>query len=147
MESHKKNLTQALVKYRSRDIGCYDNRTALKFDRHLGSAAAKVPVKTQSDCKRFNTKLTALRLHGILQYDIRPHLQWRPWLSHNSEKGLRLDLQCKKLGYNILLSFAQPVFLCGLQDRHFYTTELGIGYIIQFRYKNVWMFTNSLIGL
>ena len=31
-------LPQDLVKSRSRDIGCHNDRIALKFDRHLGSA-------------------------------------------------------------------------------------------------------------
>ena len=34
-----------LVKSRSHEIGCHYDRFALKFDRHLGSAAAEVPVK------------------------------------------------------------------------------------------------------
>ena len=38
-------LPQDLMKSRSRNIGCYSDRIALKFDRHLGSAAAGVPVK------------------------------------------------------------------------------------------------------
>ena len=35
------------IKSRSRDIWCYNDRNALKFDRHLDSAAAEVPVKFQ----------------------------------------------------------------------------------------------------
>ena len=38
-------LLQDLVKSRSRDMECYNNRIALKIDRHLGSDAAEVPVK------------------------------------------------------------------------------------------------------
>ena len=38
-------LPPTLVKPRSREIGCYYDRIARKFDRHLGSAAAEVPVK------------------------------------------------------------------------------------------------------
>ena len=44
-------LPPNLVKPRSREIVCYDNHIALKFDRHLGRAAAEVPVKFQSDWK------------------------------------------------------------------------------------------------
>ena len=40
---------------------------ALKFDRHLGSRAAEVPVKFQSDAIIWTTNLVALRLHEILQ--------------------------------------------------------------------------------
>ena len=29
----------------SREIGCYNGRIALKFDRYLSSAAAKVPLR------------------------------------------------------------------------------------------------------
>ena len=44
-------LPQDLVGSWSREIGCYSDRIALKFDRHLGSAAAEVHVKFQSDYK------------------------------------------------------------------------------------------------
>ena len=40
---------------------------ALKFDRHLGNAAAEVPVKFQSDCKILNPNLVASRLNKILR--------------------------------------------------------------------------------
>ena len=33
-------LPPNLVESRSREIGCYNDRIALKFDRHLGSPAA-----------------------------------------------------------------------------------------------------------
>ena len=38
-----------LAKSRSREICVYNSTIALKFDRHLGSSAADVPVKFQSD--------------------------------------------------------------------------------------------------
>ena len=38
-------LPQDLVKSRSCEIGCYNHHVALKFDRHLNSAAAEVPGK------------------------------------------------------------------------------------------------------
>ena len=60
-------LLPNLVKSRSREIGSYDFRTALKFDRHLGSAAAEGPVKFQSDWKSLNPNLATSRLHEILQ--------------------------------------------------------------------------------
>ena len=34
-----------LVKYRTRDIGCYYDRIAVKFDKHFDSSIAEVPVK------------------------------------------------------------------------------------------------------
>ena len=53
-------------KSRSREIRCYDDRIALKFDKHLGSVAAEVPV-IKSDWKSLNPKLAALILHEILR--------------------------------------------------------------------------------
>ena len=55
------------VNSRSREIGCYYDRIALKFDRHLGSAAAKVPTKFKSDWKTSNPNLAASRLREILR--------------------------------------------------------------------------------
>ena len=60
-------LPQDLVESRSREIGCYDNRIALKFSTHLGSAADELPVKWQSDCKNLNLYLTVARFHEILR--------------------------------------------------------------------------------
>ena len=42
-------------------------RIALKFDRHIDSIAADVPVKFQSDRTIINTNLAASRLHEILR--------------------------------------------------------------------------------
>ena len=39
----------------------------MEFDRHLGSAAAEVPVKFQSDWKSLNPNPVAERLHEILR--------------------------------------------------------------------------------
>ena len=58
---------QDLVKSRSREIGCYNGRIALKFDRYLGSGAAEVPVKFQSDWESPNLNLAIVRLHEILR--------------------------------------------------------------------------------
>ena len=49
------------VKSRSREIGCYNDRIALKLDRHVGSAPADVPVIFQSKRKSLNTNLAASR--------------------------------------------------------------------------------------
>ena len=57
-------LPQDLAKSRSREIGCYHDRIFLKFDRHLGSTAAEVPVKIQSDWGSLNPDLAALRSCG-----------------------------------------------------------------------------------
>ena len=62
-----------LVGSRSREIGCYNDRIVLEFDRHLDSAAAEVPVKFQSDWNSLKTNLAASRLHeprgGYSLYD------------------------------------------------------------------------------
>ena len=62
-----KAFTANLVETRSREIGWYDGRIALKFDRHLGTDATEVPVKFQSDWKRFNPNLTASKFREILR--------------------------------------------------------------------------------
>ena len=56
-----------IVKSRSREIGCCNGSIALKFDRHLGSAAAEVPAKFQSDWESLNPNLAASRLREILR--------------------------------------------------------------------------------
>ena len=38
-------LPPNLVKFRNRNVGCYNHRTVLKSGRHFGSAAAEVPMK------------------------------------------------------------------------------------------------------
>ena len=43
-----------VMKSRSHQIGCYNDRIALKFDRHLGGATAEVPVKFQSNWESLN---------------------------------------------------------------------------------------------
>ena len=71
-------LPQNLVKARSREIGSYKDRIALKFDRHLGAAAAEVPVKFQSDWKSRNPNLVASGLNEILRWDVCPLCKHRP---------------------------------------------------------------------
>ena len=60
-------LPPNFVKSRSREIGCYNARIAPNFDRHLGSSAAELPVKFQSDRKSLNPNLAASRLNKILR--------------------------------------------------------------------------------
>ena len=57
-------LPQDREKSRSREMG-YSDRIALKFDRHLRSAAAEEPVKFQSDWISLNTNLSTSRLQEI----------------------------------------------------------------------------------
>ena len=64
-------LPQDLVKPRGREIGCYNDRIALHFDRQLDSDAAEVPVKFQSDWKLLSPNLGASRFREILRYDVR----------------------------------------------------------------------------
>ena len=60
-------LLQDLVTYRSREIGCYNDRVALKFCRHPDKAAAEIPVKFQSDWKSVKPNLMASKLQEILR--------------------------------------------------------------------------------
>ena len=46
-------LQPNLVKSRRREIGCYNDRIAIQFYRHFGSAAAELPVTFQRDWKSF----------------------------------------------------------------------------------------------
>ena len=55
------------VKSRRREIGCYNDRVALQFDRHLGSVAVEMPAKFKSDWKSLNPNLMGSRLHEILR--------------------------------------------------------------------------------
>ena len=48
-------LPQDLGKSRSREIGCYNERIALKFDRHLPSAAAERLEKSKTESYGFET--------------------------------------------------------------------------------------------
>ena len=59
--------TMSSVKSWSHKIGCYNAFVALEFGRHLGSAAAEVPDKFQSDLKSLKPNLAASRLHEILR--------------------------------------------------------------------------------
>ena len=58
-------LPPNIVKSRSCEIGCCNVRIALKFDMHLGNAAAEVS-KFQSDWKSLNSNLALSRLHEYL---------------------------------------------------------------------------------
>ena len=49
---------------------CCNDGIALKFDRHLGSSNAGVPIKFQSGSKSLNPNLAATRLNEILRQDI-----------------------------------------------------------------------------
>ena len=58
-------LPQDLVKSWSHEIGVYTFSITLKFDRHLSSAAAEMPVKFQNDTIIITSNLTALTFHEI----------------------------------------------------------------------------------
>ena len=60
-------LPEKLMKSRSHEIGWYDDRIALKFDRLLGGTAAEGSVKFQSDWKSLNPNLAVSRFHEILR--------------------------------------------------------------------------------
>ena len=57
-----------IVKFRSREVECYNDYNALKFDWHLGSSADDVPVKFQSDQKSQHPNPAASRLRGTRSY-------------------------------------------------------------------------------
>ena len=59
-------LPPNLVKSRSCEIGCYNDRIALKLDRHLGGITAEVPVKCQSDWRNLHPNIAASILNEIL---------------------------------------------------------------------------------
>ena len=56
-----------LVNPRNRRIGSSNHRIALKFQRHIGSNAAEVPVKFRSDAIIITPNLGASSLHDILR--------------------------------------------------------------------------------
>ena len=68
------------VRSRSHKIGTFNCRIALKFDRHIGSTAAEVPVKFQSDRTILNTNLAASRLYEILRIDVFSDIEKGPCL-------------------------------------------------------------------
>ena len=69
------------MKSRSHEIGTLNCRIALKFDRYIGSNAAEVPVKFQSDRTILNTNLAASRLYEILRKDVFSDIETGPWCS------------------------------------------------------------------
>ena len=66
------------MKCHSREIDSLNYCIALKFDWHLGSSAAEVPVKFQSDSTSLNTNLVTLRLCEILEEDVLSDIETRP---------------------------------------------------------------------
>ena len=72
-------FSKDLVKSRSHEIGTLNSRIALKFDRHIGSTAAEVPVEFQSDRTILNTNLAASRLYEILRKDVFSDIETGPW--------------------------------------------------------------------
>ena len=68
-----------LVKSRSHEIGTLNCRIDLKFDRHIGSTAAEVPVKLQSDRAILNTNLAASILYEILRKAVFSDIETGPW--------------------------------------------------------------------
>ena len=63
-------LSQDLVKSRSREIRILTFLIAIKYDRHLGSRAAEMPVKFQIDTIIMTSNLAASRLHEIRRQDV-----------------------------------------------------------------------------
>ena len=59
----------------------------MKFDRHIGSTAAEVPVKFQSDRTILNTNLAASRLYEILRKDVFSDIETGPWLINTQDNS------------------------------------------------------------
>ena len=77
-------------KSRCHEIGSLNYCIAFKFDRHIGSIAAEVPVKFQSDRTILNTNLGAPRLHVILRLYILSGIEtgcWARELFYQVDKG------------------------------------------------------------
>ena len=81
----------------------------MKFDRHIGSTAAEVPVKFQSDRTILNTNLAASRLYEILRKDVLsdietgPGTRSVPWRHH-----VLNTLRPRQKGHH----FADDIFKC-----------------------------------
>ena len=63
----KNVLPQDLLKFRSREIRVYTFPIALKLNKHLGSSAAEMPVKFQSDAIIIVANLADSIIFEILQ--------------------------------------------------------------------------------
>ena len=67
IDQPESDKTSYLVKSRSREIDNLNHPIALKFDRHIGSNVAEVPVQFQNDRTTVDTNLAASRLHEFPQ--------------------------------------------------------------------------------
>ena len=63
-------------------MGTLNCRIALKFDRDIGSTAAEVPVKFQSDRTILNTNLAVSRLYEISRKDVFSDIETGPCTFH-----------------------------------------------------------------
>ena len=63
-------LPHDLAMSRSREIVCYSDRIALKFDRRVGSSAAEMPVNFQSDSTTLIQYLMAAKLCEIRRFGL-----------------------------------------------------------------------------
>ena len=116
-------LPQDLVKSRRCKIWVYTFPIALKFNRHLSSNAAEMPVNYQSDTIIIRPNLVALRLHEILRYDVLPltrHLVNRSPL--DSQKTLSVLPSQASYG----MSYMMNIMLCYIM--HYVLTCYVISY-------------------
>ena len=100
-----------LVKTRSHEIGTLNCRLALKFDRHIGSTAAEVPVKFQSDRTILNTNLAASRLYEILRKDVFSDFETGPSFSSWCLARPQVQLAYKRIDLMRLL-YDLSLILC-----------------------------------
>ena len=137
------DLPQYFVKSRSREFGCYNDRIALKFHRHLGSRAAEMPVKFQSDWRSLNSNLAASILHEILRSGNCPLSEYRPeyndrWIRRGEFIG-NISFTTNTMTYTHVL--AVPCFLW--LDGHF-TMESLLFFLIFFFNNNDFVGTRTI---
>ena len=90
---------QCIINHATTQIGTLNCCVALKFDRHIGSTAAEVPVKFQSDRTILNTNLADSILYEILRKDVFSDIETGPWLL--SRNCLSRDLERERHTENL----------------------------------------------
>ena len=86
----------------------------MKFERHIRSTAAEVPLKFQSDRTILNTNLAASRLDEILRKDVFSDIETGPTgllILRLLETRLASQLVSRLVSQSVCLSVSGPVFL------------------------------------
>ena len=111
------------MKSRSHVIGNLNYGIALKFNRHISSTAAEVPVKFQSNRTILNTNLTASRLCEIWRWDVLSVIETGP-------QCLGSSLGCL-LFYTISMSCSIVTDIISLWDNNA-ISNIRYGWILSF---------------